>query len=224
MDNVAMHIWIVMNCLVQFSRSIVSDSLWPYGLQHTRLPCPWSTPAAYPNSCPSSQWCHPTISSSVVPFSSCPQSFPASGSFPVSRLYIHILQIPVWPQCETRLVEVVVTEGGVRGILMTWNTDMAVGAGRHDWIQETLRRLNLLALVLTGRCAQRGVGWSDVQVSDLGYWHNSQRLPSCRRGWQEEGGSRSNREVTWRVGKISPQPSSNDRQAAPPKCGVGTDM
>ena len=67
---------------VQFSRSVVSDSLWPHGLQHARLPCP-STPRAYSTSCPSSQWCHPTISSSVIPFSSCLQSFPASGSEPL---------------------------------------------------------------------------------------------------------------------------------------------
>ena len=65
----------------------MSDSLRPHGLQHARLPCPSSTPRACLNSCPSSQWCHPAISSSVVPFSSCPQSFPASGSFPVSRLF-----------------------------------------------------------------------------------------------------------------------------------------
>ena len=59
----------------------MSDSLRPHGLQHTRLPCPSPTPRGYSNSCPSSQWCHPTISSSVVPFSSCLQSFPSSGSF-----------------------------------------------------------------------------------------------------------------------------------------------
>ena len=73
--------------IVQFSHSVMSDSLRPYGLQHTRLPCPSPTPGAYSNSCPSSQWCHPTISSSVVPFSSCLQSFQASGSFPVSWLF-----------------------------------------------------------------------------------------------------------------------------------------
>ena len=72
---------------VQFSRSVVSDSLRPHELQHARPPCPSSTPGVYPNLCPSSQWCHPTISSSVVPFSSCPQSFPASGSFPMSQLF-----------------------------------------------------------------------------------------------------------------------------------------
>ena len=72
---------------VQFSRSVVSDSLWPHDLQNTRPPCPSPTPGVYSNSCPSSRWCHPAISSSVVPFSSCPQSLPASGSFPVSQLF-----------------------------------------------------------------------------------------------------------------------------------------
>ena len=71
----------------QFSCSVVSDSLWPHGPQHTRPPCPSSTPRACSNSCPLRQWCHPTISSSVIPFSSCPQSFPASGSFPMSQLF-----------------------------------------------------------------------------------------------------------------------------------------
>ena len=70
----------------QFSRSVVSDSLWPHGLQHTRLPCPSPTPGACSNSRPSSQWCHSTISSSVIPFS-CLQSFPASGSFPMSQIF-----------------------------------------------------------------------------------------------------------------------------------------
>ena len=72
-------------CSVQFSCSIISDSLWPHGLQHARLPCP--SPGACSNSCPSSRGCHPTISSSVVPFTSCPQSFPASGSFQMSQLF-----------------------------------------------------------------------------------------------------------------------------------------
>ena len=72
---------------VQFSQTVVSDSLWPHGLQHTRLPCPSPTPRAYSNSCPLSQWCHPTISSSVVPSSSCLQSFPALGSFPMSQFF-----------------------------------------------------------------------------------------------------------------------------------------
>ena len=65
----------------------MSNSLLPHGLHHGRLPCPSPTPGAYSNSCPLSQWCHPTISSSVIPFSSCLQSFPASGSFPVSQFF-----------------------------------------------------------------------------------------------------------------------------------------
>ena len=72
---------------VQFSCSVVSDSLQPHGLQHARPPCPSPTPRVYPNSCPLSQWCHPTISSSVIPFSFCPQSFSASGSFQMSQLF-----------------------------------------------------------------------------------------------------------------------------------------
>ena len=72
---------------VQFSHSVVSSSLRPHGLQHTRPPCPSSTPRVYSNSSPLSRWCYPMISSSVVPFPSCPQSFPASGSFPVSQFF-----------------------------------------------------------------------------------------------------------------------------------------
>ena len=73
---------------VQFSCSVMSDSLRPHGLQHARPPCPSPTPGAYSNSYPWSQWCYPTMSSLVVPFSSHPQSFPASGSFPVSQLFV----------------------------------------------------------------------------------------------------------------------------------------
>ena len=72
---------------VQFSHSVVSNSLRPHGLQHARLPCPSPTSGAYSNSCPSSRWCHPTISSFVVPFSSCIQSFQASGSFQMSQFF-----------------------------------------------------------------------------------------------------------------------------------------
>ena len=73
--------------LLLFSRSVASNSLQPHRLQHTRPPCPSPSPRVCSNSCPSSQWCHPNISSSVVPFSSCLQSFPASGSFPMSQLF-----------------------------------------------------------------------------------------------------------------------------------------
>ena len=80
--------WIIVDfSSVQFSRSVVSNSLRLYGLQHARPPCPSSTPGVYSNSCPSSQWCHPAISSSVVPFSSRLPSFPASGSFQMSQLF-----------------------------------------------------------------------------------------------------------------------------------------
>ena len=72
---------------VQFSHSVMSDSLWPHEPQHTRPPCLKPTPGVHQNSCPLSRWCHPTISSSVVPFSSCPRSFPASRSFPMSQLF-----------------------------------------------------------------------------------------------------------------------------------------
>ena len=71
----------------QFIRSVVSGYLWPHRLQHTRPPCPSPTPRVYSNSCPLSRWCHPSISSSVVPFSSCLQSFPASGSFQMRQLF-----------------------------------------------------------------------------------------------------------------------------------------
>ena len=72
---------------VQFSRLVVSDSLQTHELQHARPPCPSPTPGVYSNPCPSSWWCHPAISPSIVPFSSCPQSLPATGSFPVSQLF-----------------------------------------------------------------------------------------------------------------------------------------
>ena len=72
---------------VQFSLSVVSDSLWPCEPQHARPPCPSPTLRVHPKPCPLSRWCHPTISSSVIPFSSCPQSFPASGSFPMIQLF-----------------------------------------------------------------------------------------------------------------------------------------
>ena len=72
---------------VQFSHSVVSNSLWLHELQHARTPCPSPTPGVHPKPCPLYQWCHPIISSSVIPFSSCPQSFPASGSFQMSQLF-----------------------------------------------------------------------------------------------------------------------------------------
>ena len=80
-------IWIEIFSSVQFSCSVMSNSLQPHEPQHARPPCPPPTPGIYTNPCPLSRWCHPTVSSSVIPFSSCPQSFPASGSFPMSQLF-----------------------------------------------------------------------------------------------------------------------------------------
>jgi len=80
-------IWSRRKQSVQFSHSVVSDSLRPYELQHARPPCPSPTHGVHLNSGPSSQWCHLAISSSIVPFSSCPQFLPASGSFPMSQLF-----------------------------------------------------------------------------------------------------------------------------------------
>ena len=79
--------WIRNFSSVQFSHTVMSDSLRPHESQHTRPPCPSPTPRVYSNSCASSRWCHPAISFSIVPLSSCPQSVPASGSFPVSQLF-----------------------------------------------------------------------------------------------------------------------------------------
>ena len=85
--NIQKKLWGFSDGSVQLSHSVVSNSLQSHGLQHARLPCPSPTPKACSNSCPSSRWCHPTIWSSVVPFSSCLQSFPASGSFPMSQFF-----------------------------------------------------------------------------------------------------------------------------------------
>ena len=84
-------IFIVTFSSVQFSRSVMSDSLWLHESQHARPPCPSPTPRVHSDSCPLNQWCHPAISSSVVPFSSCPQSLPASESFPMSEYFLHFV-------------------------------------------------------------------------------------------------------------------------------------
>ena len=78
---------------VQFSHSVMSDSLQPHGLQHTRPPCALPTPGVYPNSCPFNWWCHPTISSPIIPFSSCLQSFPSSGSFQMRQFSYQVAKV-----------------------------------------------------------------------------------------------------------------------------------
>ena len=85
--TLAISLFLSIFSVSQFSHSVMSDSLRPHGLQHARPPCPSPTPRACPNSCPSSRWCHPTSSSSVVPFSYCLQSFPESCSFPLSQFF-----------------------------------------------------------------------------------------------------------------------------------------
>ena len=88
--SVVFSVWLIMLCQLgslEFSHSVMSNSLRPHDLQHTRPPCPSTTPGVHPNPCPLSRWCHPAISSSIVPFSYCPQSFPASGSFQMSQLF-----------------------------------------------------------------------------------------------------------------------------------------
>ena len=79
--------WLILSMMLLFSRSVVSNYFWPHRLQHARFPCPSLSPRVCSNSCPSSWWCHPTILSSVIPFSSCLLSFPASGSFPMSQFF-----------------------------------------------------------------------------------------------------------------------------------------
>ena len=98
---------------VQFSCSVMSDSLQPHGLQYARPPCPLPTPRAYSNSCPLSQWCHPTISSPLIPFSSL-QSFPASGSFPMSELFASGGQC-IWVSASTPLLPMNIQDWSLLG-------------------------------------------------------------------------------------------------------------
>ena len=102
-------LWCILSS-VQFSHSVVSDSLRSHEPQHARPPCPSPTPGVHPDLCPSSRWCHPTISSSVILFSSCPQSLPASESFPMSQLFelclcvlLSLVSLVPWLQWDLRL-------------------------------------------------------------------------------------------------------------------------
>ena len=115
---------------VQFGRSVMSDSLRPHGLQHTRPPCPSPTPRVHSDSCPLSQWCYPTIPSSVIPFSSCLQSFPASGSFQMSHFLASGCQSNgIWASASSPSNEY----SGLISFRMDWLDLLAV--------QETLRSL-----------------------------------------------------------------------------------
>ena len=120
-------------CSVQFSTSVVPNSLQPHGLQHTRLPCPSPTAGACSKSRPSSQWCHPTISSSVIPFSFCLQSFPASGSFQMSQLFT------------SDGLSIGVSASADKWIFRTYNEYSGLISFRIDWfdlaVQGTLKSL-----------------------------------------------------------------------------------
>ena len=125
---------------VQLSHSVVSDSLWPHESQHARPPCPSPTPGVHPNSCASSRWCHPAISSSVVPFSSCPQSLPASESFPLSQLFAWGGQsigvsasasvLPVntqdWISFRTEWLDLLAVQGTLRSLLQHHSSNASI--------------------------------------------------------------------------------------------------
>ena len=116
--------------LVQFSHSVMSDSWQPHGLQHTRPPCPSPNPSAFSNSCPSRQWCHPTISSSFVPFCSCLQSFPASESFPNESVF-HIR----WPKYWSFSISPFNEYSGLISFRMDWLDLLAVQGTLESLLQ-----------------------------------------------------------------------------------------
>ena len=121
-----------------FSCWVVSDSLRPHGLQRARHPCPPLPPGACSSSCPSSLWCHPTVSSSVTSFSSCPQSFPASGSFPMSRLFIsggHSFSISISPSNEY---------SGLISYGIDWFDDLAVQGTLKSLLQHHSPKASIL--------------------------------------------------------------------------------
>ena len=116
---------------VQFSCSVVSNSLQPHGLQHTRPPCPLPTPRVYSNSCPLSWWCHPTISSSVIPFSSCLLSFPASGSFPrvgTSHQVAKVLELQLQHQSFWRRKQTEQAPSWKQYLILGWTVDFELYA------------------------------------------------------------------------------------------------
>ena len=125
---------------VQFSCSVVSDSLWPHESQHSRPPCPSPTPRVHPNPCPLSWWCHPTISFSVVSFSSCPQSFPASGSSNESAFHIR------WPKYWSFSFNISPFDEhpGLISFRMDWLDLLAVQGTLKSLLQHLLRHPGLL--------------------------------------------------------------------------------
>ena len=123
--------------MIQFSRSVVSDSLQPHGKQHARPPCPPTTPRVYSNSCPSSRWCHSTISSSVVPFSSCLQSFPAPGSFQMNKFFVsggQIIEASAWTSSPSN------EYSGLISFRMDWLGLLAVEGTLKSLLQTTVQK------------------------------------------------------------------------------------
>ena len=118
---------------VQFRHSVMSDFLWPHKSQHARPPCPIPTPGVHINSCASSPWCHPTISSSVIPFSSCPESLPASGSFPVSQLF-HMRWPKYWSF--SLMISPSNEHPGLVSFMMDWLDLFAVQGTRKKTVQK----------------------------------------------------------------------------------------
>ena len=142
---------------VQFTHSVVSDFLQPHGLQYARLPCPSPTPKVCSDSCPLSRWCHPTISSSVIPFSSCLQSFPASGSFLVSQFFAtggqsfgvsastSVLPMNIQDWFPLGLTDLLAFQGTLRSLLQHYSSKASVlwcsaflysNSHIHTWPQE----------------------------------------------------------------------------------------
>ena len=140
---------------VQFSCLVMSNSLWPHELQHARPPCPSPTPGVYPNPCPLSQWCHPTISSSVVPFSSYPQSFPASGSFQMSQLFTSSGQ-RIWVSASASVLPM--------------NTQDWSALGWTGWISLQSKGLSRVFSNTTGQKHQFGTQPSSQSNSHIHTW------------------------------------------------------
>ena len=135
-----LHCLSVVFSSVQFSLLLVSDSLWPHESQHARPPCPSPTPGVYPNSCPSSQWCHPAISSSVVPFSSCHQSLPASESLPMSQLFTWGGQVLEFPFSISPSKEI----PGLISFIMDWLDLLAVQGTLKSLLQDHSSRVSIV--------------------------------------------------------------------------------
>ena len=191
---------------VQFSCSVVSNSLWSHGLQHSRPPCPSPTPEACSDSCPSSQWCRPTISSSVVPFF-CPQSFPASGSFLMSQLFAS------GGQSIGASTSVLVSGTITPGLTPLWDTHGVIHAGsRGDRDEKHQMLLELAAWWWRQWCqheAQRDRR-SDQGKSGWG------QLSCCLMLWCGLSSSRP-RAPTWSSGSYLPQRSGSRKET----CDLG---